>query len=229
MPRMSAIEGRRVYAAAGRSLGTVTAVLFDPAAPKVVGVQVRPHPLWYVIARKPRFVLIGDAELVGDEALRLAHARLPATTHGERALGHSWEDTVVWRGMPVVSAEGVPVGAVHDVVYARETHEVRKVMVTTGVLGDAAVGRLEVSGSFVRGFDGEHVVVEPGYDQLQGSGGIAKQAARGTAYAKVQGERLAASALSAGATAAAAVGRSFRTGAGRKAMDKLKSLMGEEE
>lgn len=229
MPRVSAVVGRRVFGSDDRSIGRVTGVLFHPEEPRAVGLQIQPHPLWLVISRRPRFALIEEAELVGEESVRLPGKGLPADAAGEKALGVSWHDTVVWQGMPVVSASGVAVGAVIDAVITRETRVVKKLFVSTGVFGDTALGRLEVDGEFVRGFDGEHVVVLPGYNEIRATGGAAKKAAAGTARVKVHGERLAQSALKTSAAAAAMVGRSFRSGAGRKVVDKMKSLMDDGE
>lgn len=229
MPRISSITDRQVFAAAGKPLGTVSAVLFDRTEPRVVGIEVRPRALAYVVARRPRYVPIGDVELVGEDAVRLPGTRLPSDEAGEKVIGGSWHDTVIWRGMPVVSAEGESVGAVHDVLYSAQTTAVTRLIVSTGAFGDVALGRLEVGGEFVRGFDGERVVVKPGYRDIRATGGAAKAAATGVAAVKVRGERVATEAVKAGAAAAAAVGRSFKHGAGRRAIDKLKSLMDDEE
>ena len=229
MPRAHDITGRRVFGAGDRPLGRVSAVLFHPSESRVVGIEVQPAALFYVFSRRPRFVRLEDVEIVGTDAVRLTISRLPSDVTGERALGYSWQDTVVWRGMPVRSSEGDAVGAVHDAVFASGDGSVTKLVISTGAMGDATLGRLEVSGDLVRGFDGEFVTVLPGYNEIRATGGAAKTAAAGAAMAKVQGERLASSALKAGATAAAAVGRSFRSGAGRKALDAMKSWMGEED
>jgi sporulation protein YlmC with PRC-barrel domain len=226
---MSSIVSRRVFGSDGRALGRVSAVLFAPSEPRVVGVEVIPDRIWYVISRRPRFSLLADVTLVGTDAARLTTPRLPADATGERALGCSWHDTVVWQGMPVVSAEGVGIGIVHDIAFSAESATITRLAVSTGALGDAALGRLEVDGAFVQGFDGERVIVLPGYDAIGATGGAAKHAAAGVAMAKVHGERAASSALKAGASAAAAIGRSFRRGAGRKAVDKLKSLLDDGE
>lgn len=229
MPRISSITDRNVFAADGKPLGVVSAVLFDAGEPRVVGIEVRPRPIAYVVPRRPRYVPIGDVALVGESAVRLPGKRLPSDDAGEKAIGRSWHDTVIWRGMPVVSAEGEPVGAVHDVAYSAETLRVTRLIVSTGMFGDAALGRLEVGGEFVRGFDGDRVIVLPGYRDIRATGGVAKAAATGVAAVKVRGERVATEAVKAGAAAAAAVGRSFKHGAGRRAIDRLKSLMDDEE
>lgn len=229
MPRVSTMMGRRVYGASGRRLGRASEVLFHPSEPRVVGIQVQPDPHFYIISRRPRFALVADVEAVGEDVLRLSTDRLPAERAGERVLGHSWHDTVVWRGMPVHSEAGEVVGAVHDAVYAHSTHLVTRLVISTGAFGDAALGRLEVEGAYIGGFDGEHVIVKPGYNEIGATGGAAKAAATGAARAKVHGEQLAASALKTSVAAAAMVGRSFRSGAGKKALDKLKSFMDDGE
>jgi len=229
VPRVSTVTGRRVFGAGGRQLGRVSEVLFHPSEPRVVGIQIQPDPFFYVVSRRPRFALISEVEAVGADALRLSADRLPADGAGERALGYSWQDTVVWQGMPVHLGTGDAIGIVHDVVFPSASYAVSRLVVSTGVLGDAALGRLEVDGRFVGGFEGDRVIVMPGYDELRAPGGAAKTAAAGVAMARIHGGRLASSALKSGAAAAAVVGRSFKQGAGKRAIDKIKSLMDDGE
>ena len=233
MPSAASMIGKQVATADGRALGRISAVLCHPADPRVVGFEVQPDPYLYVITRRPRFVRLADVQACAGGGLALRTTRLESEAAAERDLGYSWHDTVVWRGMPVVSSEGEPVGAVHDTVYDEEIQNgsavVRRLVISTGVFGDAALGRLEVAGDLVGGFDGEHVVVKPGYSAIRATGGAAKQAAAGAAAVKVRTGQVAAAALDAGTAAATAVGRSLRHGAGRRAIDKLRSLMGDGE
>lgn len=226
MPSTGTVERAHVTGEGGKALGRVSAVLFHPSEARVVGVQIDPGPLLHLFERRPRFALLGQIEI--DEDVRLAAPKLPRDDTGERALGYSWEDTVVWRGMPVRSAEGNYVGSLFEAVFDAQTGEVVCIRVSTGIVGDAAVGRLEVDGSLVRGFDGASIVVLPGFADIGASGGAAKRMAGGVASARVHGERLAKTTLAAGAVAADAVGRSFESGLGRKALDKIKTLMGDE-
>jgi sporulation protein YlmC with PRC-barrel domain len=218
-----------VLGADGRPLGRVSAVLFHAAEPRVVGVQIARSPVLGVIDRRDRYALLADLEPCEDDGLRLPYPRLPKDDAGEQTLGFSWSDSVVWRGMPVRSALGEPVGVVHDVLFDAQSGAVTTMRVSTGVVGDAALGRLEVPGELVRGFDSDAVIVLPGYNEINAAGGAARAVAAGVANVKVRGGQVADGALQVGVAAAGALGRSMRSGLGRKALDKLKALMDDEE
>ena len=172
---------------------------------------------------------LGDLSVEGKDVVRISMEKLPKDSAGERVLGYSWHDTVIWRNMPVRSEEGEPVGIVHDVTFDAESGAVHQMTISTGALGDVALGRLEVRGELVRGFDGEFVTVLPGYNEIRAEGGAAKAAAAGAAVIKSRASQVGDGALQVGVAAAGALGRSLRKGAGRKALDKLKSFMNDEE
>lgn len=229
MPGITGYERRFVVGADGRQLGRVSAVLFHPAEPRVVGLQIDRGAVLGVIDQQPRFVCLDDVRAGAEGDLVIEGNSLPRDSTGERALGYSWEATVVWRGMPVLSAAGVEVGHVHDAGFDASTGEVTSLRVSTGTVGDVAVGRLDVPPALVRGFNGEAIVVEAGYADLAATGGAAKAAASGVTAIKERTGQVADGMLEVGVAAAGALGRSFRSGIGRKALDKMKSLMDDEE
>jgi sporulation protein YlmC with PRC-barrel domain len=130
--------------------------------------------------------------------------------------------------MPVRSAAGDEGGTVHDVEFDPTTGGLTLLRVSTGAVGDAAVGRLEVPAELVRGFDGDAVIVLPEYAEIESTGGAAKAVASGVAAVKVRGGQVAEGALEVGVAASKALGRSIRGGMLRKALEKAKSLMDED-
>ncbi len=229
MPRLSSFVGRQVLGADGRTLGRVSAVLFHATEPRVVGVEVDPGAMLGVIDRRPSYVLLGDLGLTDDGvAFVLDAGRLPKDSAGAKALGFSWDESVVWRGMPVRSETGDEVGTVHDADFELETGVVSRLRISTGAMGDVALGRLEVCGESIRGFDGEAVVVLPGYAEIATAGGAAKAVASSVASVKARGGQVAEGALEVGVAASRALGRSIRGGIIRKAIDKTRSLMDED-
>lgn len=223
MPRMTSLDGADVLSASGSPLGTVLGVLFHPREPRVVGLAVARPRMAGVVARPPVYVALSAIELEERGAV-LETKRLPTSAGGARAIGASWDDTVLWEGMPVRSVDGDAVGAVGDVTFDGGTGAVRSLRVSTGILGDLAVGRLDVPGDLVEGFDGEAVVVSAGYAELQASGGAAKAAAKTASAAKVTGARVAKQAYDTGMSAAVAVGKWFKSGTGRRMLDKFREL-----
>jgi uncharacterized protein YrrD len=228
VPQIRSYEGRSVLGADGRVLGRVSAVLFHASEPRVVGVQVDQGAVLGVVDRPLRFVLLGDLAKADASAFRLSGTALPKNAAGERVLGFIWDESVIWRGMPVCSAEGDPVGIVHDVEFDATDGSVSGLRISTGAVGDVALGRLEVPGELVRGFEDGSVVVLPGYGEIVADGGAARVVASGVTAVKTRGGQVADGALQVGVAAAGAVGRSMKSGLGRKAIDKMKSLMDDE-
>lgn len=228
MPHIRSYEGQSVLGADGRVLGRVSAVLFHSSETRVVGVQVDPGAVLGVVDRPPRFVLLKDLAETEAAALQLPVTALPKNAAGERVLGFSWDDSVIWRGMPVRSVDGTAVGIVHDVEFDAGDGSVSCVRISTGAVGDVALGRLEVPGDLARGFEDGSVVVLPGYGEIRADGGAAKVVASGVTAVKTRGGQVADGALQVGVAAAGALGRSMRSGLARKALDKMKSLMDDE-
>jgi sporulation protein YlmC with PRC-barrel domain len=227
--RVSSYNDRSVLGEGGRTLGRVSAVLFHATESRVVGVEIDPGAVLGVVDRKPSYVLLGDLGLGEDRTtFTVPWARLPKPTASERALGFSWDESVIWQRMPVRSAAGDEVGTVHDVEFDPTTGGLTLLRVSTGAVGDAAVGRLEVPAELVRGFDGDAVIVLPEYAEIESTGGAAKAVASGVAAVKVRGGQVAEGALEVGVAASKALGRSIRGGMLRKALEKAKSLMDED-
>lgn len=229
MARVSSYNGRPVLGADGRELGRVVAVLFHAADPRAVGVQIDPGAVLGVIDRRPAFALLADLGISDDgTAFTLDDMRLPKDSAGERVLGFNWDDSVIWHRMPVRSAEGAEIGWVRDVEFDPISGEVTTLHITAGPVSDVAVGRMQVPGELVQGFDGDGVVVLPGYAEIPTTGGAAKAMAAGVAVVKTRGGAVAEGALEVGVAASRALGRSIRSGMVRKAIDKAKTLMDED-
>jgi hypothetical protein len=224
VPLVTSYDRAAVVGSDGRVLGRVAAVLFHASEPRVVGVQIDPGPLFGLIGRRPRFALLASLEHLDGDTLRFTGKKLPSNHAAEAALGFGWDESVVWRGMSARSAEGDRIGIVSDVQFDAATGAIAAIHLSTGVVGDLALGRLEVAGALVRGFDGTAVVVLPGYNDIRAGGGVAKVVATGMANVKVRGEQVAEGALQVGVAAARAAGRSLRSGMGRTVLDKVRSL-----
>lgn len=223
---ISSYDRCEVIGSTDRVLGRVGAVLFHPTEPRVVGFQVDRSDVLGVVARAPRFVALADTRTKSG-ALHLTAEKLPVDDASQDALGFHWDVTVIWQHMPVRSAGGDNVGTVQDAEFDRQSGELSRLVISTGVVGDVAVGRLEVTREFVRGFNGKAVIVLPGYREIEASGGAAKAAAVGVTAIKTRSGQVADGAMQVGVAAAGALGRSLKDGAARKAINKMKSWMGE--
>lgn len=224
MPRMSGIIGRQVVSSKGQVLGTVTEVLFAPAEPVAIGLTVQRPRIAGVVAVAPRYVPLASVAL-REGRVELAAPALPSQAKTEKAIGATWDETVQWRGMPVVAPSGKVVGTIFDVEFERPGGAVTGLGVSSGVLGDVAVGRPLVPGDVVIGFSDGAVRLAAEYDELEVSGGAAKVAAAGVATVKEHGSKAAKGAYDAGMTAAIAVGRSFKGGRAKRAVDGLRKIV----
>lgn len=222
------LEGTPVVGARGRRLGVVERVLFAPREPLVVGIQVRPRRLLRLIARRERFVVLARLTYAERE-IRLSGKRLPSAREAAAALGGDWEETVAWRGMPVLDEDGEAAGVVHDADVSLRDGSVRSLALSGGVATDAAVGRGSVPGGEVIGFDGAAVRIARPRDDVAVSGGAAASAGKATAAVKVHGGRVAKKAYDTGVAAAIAVGRAARRSAKRGLIKRLKDAATVEE
>jgi uncharacterized protein YrrD len=228
MPHTTTLDGVDVLAASGVRLGSLSGALFHLREPRVVGLAVTRPRVGGVVARKLVYVALSAVAFESRGAV-LGTKRLPTNAEGERAIGASWDDTVLWDAMPVRSTDGEAVGVVGDVSFDGTSGAILSLRVSTGLLGDLAVGRLDVPGDLVEGFDGDTVVIHASYADLQASGGAAKVAAKTASAAKVAGTRVAKQAYDTGMSAAVAVGKSFKSGTGRRMLDKFREMTRDED
>lgn len=228
MPAVSDIEGLRVKSPSGKTLGIVRYVLFHPSEPRAVGLQVELPAAAGLVDRKPRFVALTPNVLAACRAaeegpLVWPAEKLPMSGTGATEVGLAWDDTVIWHHMPVRTRSGELVGTVGDAVFSGKTGQVLRVVLSEGAVADAAVGRTEVPGDLLVGFDGTSVVAEDALMGTSPTGGLAAVSGKGVAYA-VHGAEVAADAtLSAGIAGLEAVEHSFRSGLGKKAMNALRA------
>ncbi|MBC7265518.1 MAG: PRC-barrel domain-containing protein [Coriobacteriia bacterium] len=222
--RTSELAGAPVLSADGSELGTVGEVLFHPTEARVVGLSVRPPRLGGVVSRAERYIEIDQSRVEGG-AVVYAAKKLPSVEKSERRIGVPWDETVQWRGMPVAAASGDVIGSVADVVFDWSTGAVQSLEISSGVLGDVSVGKLSAGADVVAGFSGGAVRLTCEYKDLPASGGVAKAAAAGAVLAKETGSKVAKRAYDTGMSAAIAVGRSFKSGTGRRMLDAVKKAV----
>jgi len=208
-------------------LGRVTGVLFHPSEPRVVGLEVTPLRLLGVVRRRARYVPLSSVA-VRDGALATEDRSLPSNAAGQRVLGVSWDDTVLWRGMPVQDSDGAAAGAVADATFDGEG-TLDALRVSTGIAGDVAVGKLTVPAADVIGFDGAAVVIAARSRDLASDGGAARVAAKAASVAKERGGAAARAASDATVRAAGAIGRSIHSGKARRVLDGVRNAMRDDD
>ena len=192
MPKVSEITGATVTGRNDKKVGMVVQVLFHPNEPRIVGFEVRRPDLLFLLRRKTRFVpWPASSSVVSGEPIVAEREKLLTPAQASRRLGFDYENSVIWRGMPVTDSSGRSVGTVRDVGVGRSSGVLRSLYVSAGTASDVAVGTTKVDAEFVRGFDGTSVQVSSkGFEQSRTTGGAAKIGGTGAAYAQVRGEQI---------------------------------------
>jgi sporulation protein YlmC with PRC-barrel domain len=212
-----------VFSARGKTIGRVSDVLFAPGQSRVVGFVVARPRLLMLFDRKDRYLALDRVE-VRDAALHVSGDRDSWDRAAASRLGFSWDDSVVWSGMPVRTEGGIQLGSVRDGLFDPADGRLAALGLTSGMTADAAVGVRDVPVSLVRGFDGEAVLLSDEAAVIETSGGAAAAAGRSAAVAKDTAGKAAKTAAVYGKAAAKAVSKS---GATKKAMGWLRSVSDE--
>lgn len=225
MPAITDVEGLPVVDGEGDVKAVVRHVLFHPNEPQMVALEVIPSGERVMLDRRPRYLPFtpGMFAACGEQKVVLwDEPKLPKRSGVEKELGFSLDTTVIWHNMEVRLEDGARVGFVADVVFSRKSGNVLRLLLSEGSLADMAVGRREVPGDLVEGFDGQAVILDAAFRAVPASGGMAAASGKGAAYAKHGAERAADAVTAAGIVGLGAIERSFRSGLGRKAMRSIK-------
>lgn len=224
------LMGLKVVSARGKRVGRVVDVIFAPKQTRVVGLLVERPRILLLFDRKDRHLALDGCRVEGKQVNVTGTADAwdrPAA----RRLGISWDEAVIWVGMPVRAKGGEALGSVRDALFDPETGEVRALGLTGGITADLALGVRDLPARLVEGFDGSAVVVSDEALNVDASGGAAEAAGKGAAIAKKAGGDAARKAIDAGRTAAvfgaSAVRVAAKSEAGKKAAGWLKSLKDE--
>jgi len=214
------VSRRNVYSAKGKHLGRVDDVLFAPGRCSVAGFVVSRPRLLYLIDRSDRYLAL-DRVRFDEDYVVVADPKGAWGAAAEKRLGYSWDDTVIWVGMPVGTVSRVKMGAVRDGLFDEKTGELSAIGLTGGLTADVALGVRDVPASLVVGFDGQVVRVKDEALAYETSGGAAAAAGRTTAVATKAAIETAAKAAVYGKAAAKVVGQ---TKAGKRAAGWLKAI-----
>jgi uncharacterized protein YrrD len=212
-----------VFSAKGKRIGRVSDVLFAPTGTSVIGFVVARPRILFLLDRRDRYLALDSVKIV-DGVLRVTGGNASWDKSAASRMKVSWDDTVVWQGMPARTQSGAALGTVRDGVFDPATGAVSALGLTSGVTADMAVGVRDVPVSMVRGFDGEAVVLIDEAAQAETTGGAAAAAGRGAAVAKDSAGKAVKTATVYGAAAAKVVGKSD---AGKKALGWLKAVKSE--
>jgi uncharacterized protein YrrD len=211
-------------------LGRVADVLFAPGTARVAGYVVDRPRFLYLLDRKPLFVALDRTRLI-DKTLVVQAGRDAWGGPAARRAGFSWDDTVIWVGMPARTSDGQDVGRVRDGLFDAATGELDAIGLTGGVTADLTVGVRDLPARFVIGFDGDAVLLADEVAGIATSGGAAAAAGKQAAVAKKAAdealEQVSGAARKAAAYGASAVRVAAKSEAGRKAAGWIKAVKNE--
>ncbi len=219
VPSLRSIEGLTVYDREGGVLGSVTHVLCHPEEPLVVGIEVQPPNVAYVVSRGPRHIALPGVTLGEDRIDVTEDVKEWSGPPAEKALGFEWDVSVIWVGMPLVTGSGVRLGYVADASFELDDARVREVLISEGITSDVAVGTRLLDGALLVGFDGSVVRVKDEAADTEFSGGLAARAGSNVAVAKVVAGEAAKTAAALGDKAVKAAAK---TKAAKSAWEVLK-------
>ncbi len=198
-----------MYDRKGGVMGSVTRVLCHPTDPIVVGFEVQPPNVAYVVSRGPRYIALAGVTLGDDRLEATRDVKEWSGSRAEKALGFEWEQTVIWLGMPLLTESGTQLGYVADASFELPDARLGEVLISEGLASDVAVGARRIDGALLVGFDGTAVRVSDEAADAEFDGGLAARAGSNVATAKVvAGE--------AGKTAAALGGKALKAAAASK-------------
>lgn len=183
---------------ATRKIGKVRACVFHPQEKRFVGVIVKRPDAAMMFHRKDLFVAYNGYELL-DGRLVVSDDKDATDAAACRAMGISWDDCVLWVGLPVITQDGTEFGIVGDIVFDRHTGAVERLEVNAGATANALLGVREIPASMIKGFrrgigaalttydeEGEEplrgaILVDNAAKGLEVEGGLAEKAGEATA------------------------------------------------
>lgn len=157
MHKLRVLGGKR----GTRRIGRVKSCVFHPSERRCIGLIVkRPDFLW-MFHRKDMFVAL-DGFSFADGRIVIKDDAEATGFSACRRLGVSWDDCVLWEGMPLMTADGTAVGYVGKVTFSLADGAVESVEASNGAAAKYLLGALTVPAELVRGFKrgmGAHLAV----------------------------------------------------------------------
>lgn len=192
--------GKAVYDRArnDRRIGKLHTCIFHPTRRLVVGFTVKRPDVAWMFRRSELFVAF-DAFQVEGKKVFVQDDKAATGKAACKRLGISWDDCIIWQGLPLVTEDEVSLGRVGDVVFDSETGAVVSLSVDQGASRNALLGMSHLQASQIKGFKfgvGENLSSVDEGDFVQGAlivsddaldalkvGGLAEKAGEASAVA----------------------------------------------
>lgn len=182
----------------GKRIGRVRHFIFHPSKRKIIGFAVKRPDAALMFHRSDVFVALDGYQVVDGVILINDDSESTGKAACKR-LGVSWDDCVIWQGLPLMTKDEKRLGYVGDVSFDAKTGEVISLKVDKGASVDFLLGEAELPVQLIEGFKvgiGDNlskaaeddffrgaIVVKPEALSLERSGGMAERAGAGAAIA----------------------------------------------
>lgn len=184
-----------------KKVGKVLDVVFHPVTNCAIGYVVARPDLFFVLKRKD-LLLAFDCAKVRTDRVEVDGKQAWGPAAAKR-LGISWDEMVIWRGMPVKTTTGKSLGYVRDAVIDEDDGHLNGLGLTSGIAADVAVGTVDMPASLVRGWNGSLILVDEEVREIASDGGVATTAGKAAAVAQDRVEQAAVAAAKGAKVAAA--------------------------
>jgi uncharacterized protein YrrD len=194
------VMGEKNRSGIRKRIGKVIEVVFHPEKNVAIGYLVAIPDVLFLFRRKDRLLAFDRATVLSDRVNvdgKQAWGKLAAGR-----MGVDWDKAVVWRGMPVKTTAGKPLGYVRDAVIDEEDGRLNGLGLTGGIAADVAIGTADMPARLVKGWNGSAIIVEEEARQIETDGGAAAAAGRAAAVAQDRAGKATAAAVQGAKTAA---------------------------
>lgn len=192
-----------------KRIGKVNDLVFHPSENRVVGFVVGRPDILFLFRRKDRMLALDRTRVLDDRIV--VNGGQAWGKSAEKRLGFSWDKSVIWVGMPVVTESGVSLGGLRDGVFDPADGSLNGIGLTGGIAADVTIGVRDLPAQLVERFDGESIVISNEALHLETDGGAAAAAGKGAAVAGVQAAKAAAVAGQQATKAAVATVKTAKT------------------
>lgn len=154
-----------------KRVGKVHHFVFHPKARRVVGFTVKRPDIAMMAHRSDLFVALDGFEIEDGHILLDSKGQSVGKAACKR-MGVSWDECIMWQGLPLIAETGERCGFVGDVLFSSEDGAVRSVSVDRGKTADILLGYTDIPASLVKGFKlgvGDKLNNEEGEDFLRGA------------------------------------------------------------
>lgn len=229
---ISELKGSPVYDAGKKHkrIGKVHSFIFHPHKRCVVGFSVKRPDIALMVHRPDLFVAfdgfnVEEGEIVVDEA------KSSTGSAACKRLGVSWDECIMWQGLPLMTEAGDRCGLVGDVRFSTEDGSVKSLFIDRGTSADVLLGVTEIPAKDIKGFkfgvgdsltaadeDDEEalrgaIIVSPEVLQAEAQGGLAQKAGEKAAVVGFKASQVAEKAKPVASDVAQKTGEAVNKGA----------------